>query len=78
MVSGDSVFTFLVNRQRLSRSIVEAILVSPAIHRLIVNDLSVNLFVVNHETIHADDLFAYCGATLSLSNIESLLTVSRV
>jgi hypothetical protein len=76
-------FRFIINGKVFASSLVEAVLISPAVHVLALNDLSVKEFRFNDDGINCDDFQIFHDIIrngrihISHSNVESLINLSR-
>jgi hypothetical protein len=76
-------FTFVVNDKLFPLSIVEAVLLSPAVHENVENDLSFTKFTVNNSNVTSEDfvllleIVHFGQIKISRSRFESLIELSR-
>jgi hypothetical protein len=76
-----SQFTFRVNDKVFATSVVEAVLLSPAVHENVTNDLTFTEFIVKGSNISSDDFLLFLEIirfgriTISHSRLESLIEI---
>jgi hypothetical protein len=78
-----SQFTFVVNDKVFPTSIIEAVLLSPAVHENVMNDLSNTELIIKNSNVTSEDFlhvleFLHFGRiTICQSRLESLIEISR-
>jgi hypothetical protein len=82
MVPSDP-FTFLVNGSRFETDVMNAVLLSPAVHSQILHDRTVDSFVIDDDSVTVqafsmlNDILSGGSVTLSMAERKPMLTICR-